>query len=481
MRSSELQVISPENIVIEGKSYNGFPELKDTTIGRKRFLSAVAKNIMPVPEEQYATETANRMRVELKLTKNIKRTSGRLMTWADAGNEYFDRVFKLEKDEIKEADKIASKLQLKKQSEKQIIRTIENYTKTNFEIVQNADIWKINDIVKKNYSDQLGICRLTSALLKSGGVKFEVIVSINRYTKKFDPDFDTWNYLDDVFFYFPATGIFMDPTNYLYRAGLLPSQYIGSSGLYIKEVSIGEVSSAVSAVKKIPMPATETNGDDVTINIKFSPDMSKVEQKIKRTFAGYASTGTRPFYFYAAEDKKKTQLEDLLKNGIDDAVITNAKAENYDLNSDDADKPFIISGDLKCSSLIEKAGTTFLFNVGAVIGPQVQMYSEKPRQQPIEIEFPHAYDRTIIIEIPAGYTAKELDALNMNIVSDDASPPTMGFISSYTLKGNILEIKCKEYYYKIGYPASYFETFRKVINAAADFNKIKIVLEKTGK
>ena len=479
VRKCDIKIISPENIVIDAKPYNGFPVLKDTLINRKRILSASGNNFVPFPEEEYATTDANKMRVEMKIAKNLKRNSGRLMTWADAGSEYYDRIWVHEKDETKEADKIASKLQLKKnKTDKQVIRTIENYVKTTFEITESADVGKITDIVKKNYADATGICRLTAALLKTAGIKFEILITIGRYTKKFDPDFDTWNYLDDIVFFFPSLNMYMMPNNYLYRAGQLPSGYIGVSALYIKEISIGEVASAVSSVKKIPMPEAQGNGDDLNVKIKFSPDMSKVEQKTVRTFAGYASTGTRPFYFYADDEKKKEQLENLLKSGTEDAVVTNAKAENFNLNSDEADKPFIISGDVKYSSLIEKAGTTILFNVGMVIGPQVEMYTDKKRVQPVEIEYLHSYDRTITIEIPAGYTVKELDAINMNVVSDDTNPPSMGFISSYTLKGNILEIKVREYYHMIGYPASYFEKFRKVINASADFNKIKIVLEK---
>ncbi len=37
-----------------------------------------------------------------------------------------------------------------------------------------------------------------------------------------------------------------------------------------------------------------------------------------------------------------------------------------------------------------------------------------------------------------------------------------------------------ETYHEIKYPLGLFETFKKVINAAADFNKVVLVLEKKG-
>ena len=54
-----------------------------------------------------------------------------------------------------------------------------------------------------------------------------------------------------------------------------------------------------------------------------------------------------------------------------------------------------------------------------------------------------------------------------------------GLQITYVLKGKMLEIKVREYYDKLNYPASFYNNYIKVINAAADFNKIKVVLEKT--
>ena len=54
----------------------------------------------------------------------------------------------------------------------------------------------------------------------------------------------------------------------------------------------------------------------------------------------------------------------------------------------------------------------------------------------------------------------------------------MGFVSSYKLTGNTLDVEVLETYRNIKYLPSEFEVFKKVINAAADFNKVVLVLEK---
>ncbi len=52
------------------------------------------------------------------------------------------------------------------------------------------------------------------------------------------------------------------------------------------------------------------------------------------------------------------------------------------------------------------------------------------------------------------------------------------FESTYSLKKNILKIQVDEGYENIYHPKEDFEAFRKVINAAADWNKIVLVLSK---
>ena len=51
------------------------------------------------------------------------------------------------------------------------------------------------------------------------------------------------------------------------------------------------------------------------------------------------------------------------------------------------------------------------------------------------------------------------------------------FDSNFEVKNNQLSILIDEYYDEIYYPANKFEGFRKVINAAADFNKVTLILK----
>ena len=52
------------------------------------------------------------------------------------------------------------------------------------------------------------------------------------------------------------------------------------------------------------------------------------------------------------------------------------------------------------------------------------------------------------------------------------------FHSEYKIEGNKIIITINEFYSQIHYPLSQFEQYRSVVNAAADFNKVAILLQK---
>jgi hypothetical protein len=132
----------------------------------------------------------------------------------------------------------------------------------------------------------------------------------------------------------------------------------------------------------------------------------------------------------------------------------------------------------KSGTLIESAGNKLLLKIGMAIGPQVEMYQEKPRQQPVDMGFGHLEERKLEVTIPQGYKIKNLNDLKIDQTYKENDELTMGFVSDYELKGNLLTIHIMEEYRKPFYPVSQFTQFRKIINASSDFNKVVLVLEK---
>ncbi|MEI9947188.1 MAG: hypothetical protein WDN26_23605 [Chitinophagaceae bacterium] len=199
---------------------------------------------------------------------------------------------------------------------------------------------------------------------------------------------------------------------------------------------------------------------------------------LKQTYAGYAASPYKAmFTFSSAEDKKLIEKE-MIKSNTQSENIISSKIENQDLESYGQNKPFILSATVRSGELLEKAGNKIIVKVGDVIGEQVQMYQEKPRLFPMEIDFPHVLERKINFKIPEGYVVKNPDDLKINHTYQENGQTTMGFVSSYTMEGNVIKVTILEEYRKTNYPLSQYEDFKRVINAAADFNKVSLILER---
>jgi hypothetical protein len=198
----------------------------------------------------------------------------------------------------------------------------------------------------------------------------------------------------------------------------------------------------------------------------------------RQILKGYGASAYRPIYTFFPKDKQNEANIEIIKAVAKSSNISNIKIENSKLTDFADNKPLVIGADIKSTELVERAGNKILFKVGELIGPQAEMYQEKPRKLPIELEYPHVLERKISFTIPDGYSVKNINDLNMDIEHKDGDKMTMGFVSKFTQTGNVVNILVTESYMSLQYPLNQFEDFKKVINAAADFNKITLVLEK---
>ncbi len=399
-------------------------------------------------------------------------------SYSDVGKNYYNAIVKLEKNEAKEVEKLYQKMKLDGKSDEEKIRSMEGYVKTNFRYDKNARIEDLAQAIKSAIVNEYYCNKVFINLVKFAQIKYEAVATISRFKKKFDPEFESQTFLDNILVYFPTLDKYVVPNDYTQRLGTPGFIYSGNYGLFIKEVKIGDVVTASSSVKKIKEETYGNTFESMDMIVNFSDDLKKVKSHMIRSLKGDIAKGIRPVYFYVEDDKKKEVADELLKLSIEGATVSNAKVSNFDINTTQIDLPFTVEGDGEFSSVLERADDVIIFKVGALIGPQTEIYQEKPRQSPIEVEFPHYLDRKIVINIPQGYEPKGLDALKLNVIGGDAKAPDFGFESSYLLNGSKLEITIHEYYKKVNYPLEEYAKFRDVINASADFNKVSFVMEK---
>jgi hypothetical protein len=224
----------------------------------------------------------------------------------------------------------------------------------------------------------------------------------------------------------------------------------------------------------IPCLPKEKNGNLFKTQITFSKDDLVPTLSSLNSFKGYAAFTLREAFEYINKEKEKELVQSLIFNAAKPEDILSYRINNSGLEHYTDNAPLEIFSETKSEQLLDRAGNRLLFKVGEVIGQQAEMYEEKERKLPITMDYPNTQHRSITIEIPEGYTVKNPEAINMDIQDENND---FGFVSKYKLEGNKMIIDINEYYGKPSYPASEIDKFRKVINAAADFNKIILILE----
>lgn len=479
VRELKVEIISPSNLLFDYKSYNGMPEVKDTTMRDKNFYRLEVKNAMPIEDEKYTSERAQYPRAELKMAYNTANGKTKILTFTDAAKRYYNTIHDLSKADLKAIDKLYDKMKLKKiENTEEKITTIENYMKSNFGIVESDVPYTIPEALDKKILSEGYLNQLIILLLEKAGVNLEIVLTTNKSMMAFDPSIETWNYLKELIIYFPDTKKYLSPSAVLYRYGMVPSQYTNQQGLFVKAIDIGDTKSALSSVKFIdPMPI-EKNYDNMEAVITPNLTEESIGIKLQRSMEGYQAINYRPYYFYLNEEKRKELMEPVLNLGNEDAKISAQSVNNWDINTDQINKPFECSAEMIVKSLLEQAGDDYLFKLGLCIGPQAEMYQEKARKYPAYMVYPHSYKRILKVKIPEGYDVKGLDKLKMDVTLTEDNQKTAGFTSDYKVENNMIIIEVNEYYKKDTYPVAVFENYRKVINASADFNKLTILFSK---
>jgi hypothetical protein len=477
LRESELHIVAPEYLVFEGKVYNGKYTKQDTSrAAGKRLVSFRSRQVPALLEEKYAAVRANATRVEYKLAYNERKGGNRVLSWNEAGSRIYTFLHLGQDNSAKDLGKFLGKEKIKSLSEEQAIRAVENYIKTNIALRKDAEDDIAANVLKRKFGTQAGIIRLYIGLYESLNIPFEIVIGCSRYEQQFDREFDTWNFLDKYLLYFPNSKKYLDPENPFLRYGLFDNTLEGTDALYISSETLGKLKTGLATINAIPEVPAGRNYDNIDATVSFSPNVDQMNIKYVRRMGGSQAAHLRPYYFVSnAEDRAKLMTQVLKQATGDDVTVTNVNVTNFNINSPEVEQDFVFSADLSLKSTLERVNNRVLVKVGELIGPQTEMYNERPRQHPIDIGNVHSYTRVIKLQVPEGYRLAGQETLKRNIAFANGD---MGFVSNYKLEGKVLTITVEEFYKKVQLPISAYTEFQKVINAAADFNKVTIILEK---
>jgi hypothetical protein len=480
---SEVEIVSPDRLRFETRNFNGECSKTDTFLNGKNFVKVALTDLAGTDEEKYSMPTPNLKRVEYKLSYNNARNANeRLFTWNDLAKRIHATYSTFNEKETKKVNALANDNGWKKISdEKEKIVAIENYLKKTI-IVRNDlysnDAENIEWILKNKMASEKGMIRLFSSALTMMGVNIEHVLCGSRESFAIDKTFENWLNCNNELIYIPSLKKYLAPTSSGMRFPWIDPTWAGVDGIFCKPTTIGNFTSAIAYTKNITLEATEATQSNIEAHIKFNSSVDTLEVDAKNLFTGYMSEPYRRIFNYNSDEDQKEIMKSMVKHNLGTEKIISSKIENKAFEDYNENKPMIIQTVVQAPDMIEKAGNRVLVKVGELIGPQVEMYQEKKRLFPIEISFPHILARKITMEMPAGYKIRNLDEFKISKVFKENDQVTMGFESTVEVKGNMVTINVFEQYRKIRYSLDQYDPFRDVINAAADFNKLVLVLEK---
>lgn len=484
VKEARFLLVTPSYLKFDAKGYNGFAISKDSVIGDDRLIAGKGTNMLQMEEEKYAFTDPYLQRVDYKLSYNLSKNENvRLYTWKDLAKQVYPFYTTRTSKEDKAIDGLIKKIPIPSSGDvASTVLAVEDYLKTNFNIDKELiadEATNIEYIIKNKATNNSGIIRMFAALFDKLNINYNLVYPGTRTSFTIDEDIEDWDRADDLLFYFPSTKKFISPVNEELRYPYIPFEYTYTKGLFLKGTVLGDFKTAIGTFGTIMPEDFDQHAINMEATIKFNKDLDTLYLNSKQILKGYGATSYRPIYSFLPKDKQDQANKEIIKAVAGSEDITNIKIENAPLNDYFDNKPLIIGADIKSTTLLERAGNRILFKLGEVIGPQAEMYQEKPRHLPIELPFAHSLNRTITVQLPEGYTVKNLNDINMNVVHKENDEITMGFISTYTLNNNILTVQVNEMYKKVYYPMEQFEDFKHVINASADFNKIVLVLQKS--
>ena len=480
-KNIDFDLYSPSNLVFQFKNYNGLPEVKKDTLSKDRLHWTLRiDELKALEKEEQAPYDASRGYFIYKLDKNLQTNKGDLSSYGSISQNIYNYYYKEPSNKAKSL--INAFLTSTINNEKDIesnIRALDNTIKSSFILSQSGDesLKDLEEILQKKVASSTGMMKLYTALLKHLEINHEIVITTDRQKLKFDKDFEAHNFLTDFLIYFPKLKTYLSPTDMESRYGYPPAFLTDNYGLFIKEVSVGEYKTGIGKVKYInPLDADKTV-DKMIIDVHFEKeDITSNLIKLERSFTGYYALPIHPYMNLIVGENRENVLEGLAKTMNENVVVEKMEVVNEGPELFGI-KPLQFNIDIKSDAFVEKAGNKYLFKIGELIGSQIQMYQEKQRVLPLENEHTRSYYRTIHINLPEGYEIANLEDLNIDNKYEENGTELFSFTSYYKLNDNVLSITADEHYRTNIVPPSIFEEFRKVINTAADFNKITLIME----
>ncbi|MDD4209124.1 MAG: hypothetical protein PHI52_02180, partial [Bacteroidales bacterium] len=479
IKKAEFTMIMPDYLKSEFTLYNGLSEITDTIFEQKelRYTYITAENLPKISDQEMSFYDAYEPRIEFVLAYNYSRGKMRLNTIGSISQNLYTIIAEPEKAEIKLLKKFASQIPInKKMSTLEKVQAIENYVKKEILFINfNASFFSdLTFGLKNKMTNVIGFTKIYYYLLNYYKIDNQVVFTNDKTYKRFDKSFNGPNYLRDVMFYIPEIKQYIAPTFRALRVGLTPSVLAGQDALFLEPVTVGNLTSFVPIFKSIPVLDKKYSGDSIDVHVSVDLNKKILRGHIKRVMTGYYGFGLQFNLPDMEEEDKNEVIDHYLALGsesisLDAVEIVNATPEDIFAH------PLVMNADIIDYYLTKFEENKITVTIGALIGKQSEFKQEKPRLLPVERTHKSHYYRIIVCDIPDGYTCVNYNDIAVKVTDKDEQAV---FLVKTKKEGNTIVIESEEFYDCLFYPVEDYESYQKVVNAAAAFNHAVLIFEK---
>ena len=475
---ASMILIYPKHLHFSSKTYHRLPGALQKHLDNERSqLVMEAENIPALPEEEYAAYQASLKRMDYRLEGNGSAYS--LYGWNKVADQLLDYVYDIKGGA--KLNRFINKLKQTQLSEEQKVVYVEQYIKAHYTLKKGSseEYSNLKQVVSNKFANDLGMARLYLYCWRALGIQRpHLVFTTNRHNNLIDPQYPMISDLNRVLFYFPQFDKYLVPDQTAYRLGPAPGEMISNQGLFVEYNDVLKCNRIGYHLAQITGADYTQNQTGVRAQITFSDDLSAPDVKQENFYHGYRAVMYRGLFNNIPVEKREEVIKKSVMSALDDVQIEELTLENESLKtSADWSVPFVINTHYQTATLVEKAGPDYILQLGKVIGKQSELYQEEERKSDIWIPSPVSHQHTLTVQVPDGYDLQGLASLLMDRKVEIDGEIAMQFRSHYEYEDNVLTVYVDETYRVMSLPREYYPAFREVINAAADFNKVALVLK----
>lgn len=466
----EFEIITPEHLIFEAKSYNNFPDL------RMLPLRYPGKNSLYAHMQGMAQandRAAKLMRVDYKLSYNTLEGDAPLYTWADISRMIRNMVYDfgmLGDAQINQMRQQALAIVKDANSEAEKINAIIKFVTDNVRIEPNEDRLHESPLatVETHIGGRMDIIQLYAMLFTVADIPHQILVTADRNRMGFDSDFVTLYSLEEFVFHFTNSDRYFAPIYAEYEPGIIPAMLQGNQALVVTPpFDEWEEPITEQLIDSLPISDFSQSIDQNCLHLQADEAMENLNAYWERSLTGHLAILLRKWHRQASTEEFEALMHKVVQYHIPQATVTGLSWEETALTSNLPG--MVIRANLKAGSLLEYAGENRLLRIGKMVETGIKNNSP---------EYPFGRHYQIRLQIPEGWQVANADELNKSAILKHENTVYARFHASGQMEGNTLIITVEEYFPEATIPESAAFAYQKVKNCAADFSYVTLVIQK---